>query len=224
MSLDLYAKIESLIGFDEPYEELYDVYIEHLDKLNVSSILDVGCGSGKLLKRLDNYKAFGIDLSAEMIKQSKSKGLNVEQIDICDLDKQYDAVLCVADVLNYINSSELKLFFQCISERLKPNAYFLFDINTLYGFENVADGTMVNSLEDKFLSVDAQYENSELYSEFTLFEKNSDGLFTKEQSTIVQFFHSEESIKKMIPLKFISQEDITLFGEYADKSLMIFQK
>ena len=45
--LDLYAKIESLIGFDAQYEKLYQIYLHLLNSLHVKTILDVGCGNGK---------------------------------------------------------------------------------------------------------------------------------------------------------------------------------
>jgi len=224
MSLDLYAKIEPLIGFDDAYEELYDVYMQYIEELNSSTILDVGCGSGKLLSRLKGFNAVGVDLSLEMVKRSKEKGLDARHIDICKLDEQYDTILCVADVLNYMNGSELQNFLQCIVERLKPNGYFIADINTLYGFENVAEGTMLRSLEDKFFSVDAEFNDFILESEFTLFELNSDGSYTKEQSTIFQYFYTEETIKELTPLEFVSKENVTLFGDEPDKTLMIFRK
>jgi len=224
MSLDLYAKIEPLIGFDDAYEELYDVYMQHIEELNVSTILDVGCGSGKLLSILKDFNAVGVDLSLEMVKRSKEKGLDARHIDICELDEEFDVVLCVADVLNYMSGTELKNFLQCIVERLKPNGYFIADINTLYGFENVADGTMLRSFKDKFFGVDAEFNDFILESEFTLFELNSDGSYSKEQSTIFQYFYKEETIKDLTPLKFISKEDVTLFGDEPDKTLMIFRK
>jgi len=224
MSLDLYAKVEPLIGFDDAYEELYNLYLKHIEKLNIDTILDVGCGSGKLLFRLKDFDAIGIDLSLEMVKRSKESGLDVRHIDICQLDEQFDVVLCVADVLNYMNGNELKNFLECISKRLKLNGYFIADINTLYGFEHVAEGTMLRSFEDKFFGVDAQFNDFILESEFTLFELNSDGAYSKEQSTIFQYFHTEESIKELTSLEFISKENVTLFGDEPDKTLMIFRK
>ncbi len=62
-------------------------------------ILDVGCGTGAILKRLGNpEKNVGIDLAPEAISFCRERGLNnVQQGDICALsfdDASFDAVIC----------------------------------------------------------------------------------------------------------------------------------
>ncbi len=80
-SLDLYAKIEPLIGFYDEYEILYSSYLQLLYPLGVKSVLDIGCGNGKLLKLLEenDFNSFGIDRSEEMIKRSLSLGVKAEK-------------------------------------------------------------------------------------------------------------------------------------------------
>ena len=226
MALELYAKIEHLIGFEESYDYLYELYLEHLKRLEIDTILDVGCGSGKFLQKLNksSYDALGIDLSSKMVEVSISKGLDAKQIDICDVKDSYDAILCVADVLNYMDNNELKRFFGCLKKRLNKNGYFLCDINTLYGFSDVANGTMVKDFDDKFLSIDAEFKDGILKSDFTLFEKIEDNLYAKESGTILQYFHTIKSIKSIIGLKFVKKEEIKLFADVSDKTMLIFQK
>ncbi len=62
-------------------------------------ILDVGCGTGAILKRLGNPgKNVGIDLSPDAISFCRQRGLNnVREGDICALpfsDNSFDAVIC----------------------------------------------------------------------------------------------------------------------------------
>jgi SAM-dependent methyltransferase len=62
-------------------------------------ILDVGCGTGAILKRLGNpARNVGIDLAPEAISFCRQRGLdNVRQGDICALpfeDASFDAVIC----------------------------------------------------------------------------------------------------------------------------------
>src|SRR5207302_98463 len=62
-------------------------------------ILDVGCGTGAILKQLGNpEKNVGIDLAPEAITFCRERGLNnVRQGDICALpfaDASFDAVIC----------------------------------------------------------------------------------------------------------------------------------
>jgi SAM-dependent methyltransferase len=63
------------------------------------NVLDVGCGTGAILKRLGNpEKNVGIDLAPEAISFCRERGLNnVRQGDICALpfaDASFDAVIC----------------------------------------------------------------------------------------------------------------------------------
>jgi len=62
-------------------------------------VLDVGCGTGAILKQLGNpEKNVGIDLAPEAISFCRERGLNnVRQGDICALpfaDASFDAVIC----------------------------------------------------------------------------------------------------------------------------------
>ncbi len=62
-------------------------------------VLDVGCGTGAILKQLGNpEKNVGIDLAPEAISFCRERGLNnVRQSDICTLpfaDASFDAVIC----------------------------------------------------------------------------------------------------------------------------------
>ena len=144
--LDLYAKIEPLIGFDAPYERLYERYIKELKSLHVNTILDIGCGNGKLLCKLcdEGFEAQGIERSAHMVERARQLGVHASMQELESFEAEtFDALIAVADVMNYMNPEELIVFFQEVARVLKKGGFFLGDINTLYGFEAVADGVMV---------------------------------------------------------------------------------
>lgn len=224
--LDLYAKIESLIGFDAQYEKLYQIYLTQLKSLKVNTILDVGCGNGKFLKHLQNegFKAFGIDRSAAMIDRANTLGVEASTQELDEFkEASFECVVAIADVLNYIPPIELELFFEAVSKVLSPNGYFVCDINTLYGFEGVAEGVMCQDKERQFLSVDAIFENKELLTKIVLFEKEGD-LYRKEEGSITQYFHALSFFKKLKTFKLCSTKSVTLFGDEPDKTILILQK
>jgi len=223
-SLDLYAKIEPLIGFYDEYEVLYSSYLELLFPLHVKNILDIGCGNGKLLKILENhgFTAFGIERSQEMVNIAKKLGVKAEVKEFKDLkNDSYDCALAVGDVLNYIEDEKLEDFFDGVSQVIKKNGYFLADINTLEGFK-IADGVMVKENKDKFLSVEALYENSILETNITLFEK-SGTKYKKYSGRVLQYFHTLERLEKLKSVKLISILPISMFSEEDEKLLLLFQ-
>lgn len=224
-NLDLYAKAEHLLGIEEATEALYDLYRSELDEYSVKTLLDVGCGRGGFMQRMisDGVKCNGVDLSSVMVDECKAQGLDAECIDVAQVDGTYDAVVSIFDVLNFMDKDELIKFLDAVSQKLNDDGIFIADINTLYGFSDVAEGTMSNDSKDEFLNVDAEFENNELHTTFTLFEKNEDGKYTKYQDTIIQYFHKIQMFQKLSGLKLVDKQTFSLY-DTEDKTLLIFKK
>lgn len=224
-NLDLYAKSEHLLGIEEATEALYDLYRSELDDYNVKTLLDVGCGRGGFMQRMisDGVKCKGVDLSSIMVQECKDAGLDAECIDVADIDGKFDAIVSIFDVLNFMNKDELEIFFENIASKLNDDGIFIADINTLYGFSDVAEGVMSNDKNDEFLNVEAIFENNELRTTFTLFEKQEDGRYIKHQDTITQYFHKINFFQKLKSLKLIEKQTFSLY-DTEDKTLLIFKK
>ncbi len=224
-NLDLYAKAEHLLGIEDATEALYDLYRSELDEYKIKSLLDVGCGRGGFMTRMisDGVKCKGVDLSSLMIEECISDGLDAECIDVKDVTGRYDAIVSIFDVLNFMNKEELIVFLDAIATKLNDDGIFIADINTLYGFSDVAEGTMSSENEKEFLSVDAQFENDKLTTKFTLFEKQDDATYKKYQDSIVQHFHKIKLFQKLSSLKLIEKQTFSLY-DTEDKTLLIFKK
>ncbi len=224
-NLDLYAKAEHLLGIEEATEALYNLYRSELDEYNVKTLLDVGCGRGGFIQRMtsDGVTCKGIDLSSLMIEECQAQGLNAECVDVKDVEGKFDAVVSIFDVLNFMDKKALITFLDSITNRLNEKGIFIADINTLYGFSDVAEGTMSSENENEFLSVDAIFKNNKLHTKFTLFEKNNDGNYTKYQDTIIQYFHKIQIFQNLTGLKLIEKQTFSLYDS-KDKMLLIFKR
>jgi cyclopropane fatty-acyl-phospholipid synthase-like methyltransferase len=223
-NLDLYSKVEHLLGIEEATMHLHALYSETLYNYEIKTLLDLGCGRGDLMVKLEKFDidCEGIDLSALMVQKAKSRGLKAEFKSICEVERSYDAIVSAFDVLNFVPTQELEKFMQCVHEALNDEGIFMFDINTLHGFANVAEGTMSAEEEGMYLSVDATFEDQRLNTQFTLFEKEGE-LYRKEQSTIVQHFHPLKFFKNLKNFKVVQSRYLDLYDE-KDKAFIVLKK
>jgi cyclopropane fatty-acyl-phospholipid synthase-like methyltransferase len=224
--LDLYAKVEHLFDFEYVMDFLWGKYIEELKKLNVKTILDIGCGTGGFMLKAKEagFEVVGIDISEEMINLAKEKDLEVYHKDLCEFSGKFDACVAIFDVINYMDDEYLKNFFKCVKNVLKKDGYFLFDVNTFYGFDEIAQGTISVEDEENFAVLNSIFEDDEMVTKITLFEKNSK-CYEKQESEIIQYFHKNQKLKKLNPLKFDKKIEINLYdGDMPDKEVLIFKQ
>ncbi|WP_456383600.1 class I SAM-dependent DNA methyltransferase [Hydrogenimonas sp.] len=228
MGLDLYADIEPLLGFEEETGALHDLYIEILESWNPVSLIDIGCGSGAFLtkakKALPLERAYGIDLSEKMVRRAREAGVEAEKIDLCEVKERFDAATAIFDVLNYLTKKELQRFLGCVEEILVPGAVFIADINTLFGFEEIAPGALVRSFEGKFLALDSTYAEGLLETKIEYFEKREEECYLRRRDTIVQYYHAVEDIARMSGLELIQSYPLRMYADEPDKEILLFRK
>ena len=227
-SLDLYAKVEDLLENQEAIASLYDYYYETLSQIAFESLLDVGCGSGAYLVALQQHfphiKAKGIDLSPVMTAHARARGVDAEAVDLCELDGRFDVITAVFDMMNYLPDEAQEGFFACIRSHLNEGGYFMFDVNTLYGFENVAVGAYIVEDAHRFVAIDSDFEEGCYRADFTLFEKE-DTCYRRTLQTIEQFYHTTEDLLKASGMQLVADEPLSLYGfEEADKRFIVLQK
>ncbi len=99
---------------------------ETIEKLNVRSVLDVGCGDGAFLKMLDaSLDIKGVDLSEEAIHFATgfNKGhADVQQLDASKVKDEYDVVTAL-EVLEHVPDHAVEGFLQTLIDRTKSGGY-----------------------------------------------------------------------------------------------------
>jgi SAM-dependent methyltransferase len=105
------------------------------------SILDLGCGTGTLLKYLP-YKArkVGLDSSPQMLEKAREnfpEGSYFQgNIEKFDLPERFDLILCTHDTVNYLLEPEsLENHFSNVYRALIPCGYYFFDISSEYNLQ-----------------------------------------------------------------------------------------
>ena len=77
-------------------------------------------------------------------------------------------------------------------------------------------------------NIDANFEDEKLQTDITLFEKQENGLFSKEQDSIIQEYHSKEFLTKLLKECNFEIQEIKEFNlhtdEESDKLIFICKK
>ncbi len=134
---------------------MWSEYIKQLyqfTELNIKNVLDLSCGTGKHIDRLQGENIFfiGADYSGEMVKAAAinlKKSINHPCLLVNDArhvaikNASLDVVLMLYDSINYLLDTRdvEKLFFE-IGRILKPGGIFIFDFVTEAGLQECFDG------------------------------------------------------------------------------------
>jgi SAM-dependent methyltransferase len=92
---------------------------------NPESILDVGCGDGRLLsllsERLPNAELTGIDISLRAVNLARAlnPGLAFDVMDVANVSRQFDVVTLV-ETLEHVDDDTVPTFLGAIRAAVKP--------------------------------------------------------------------------------------------------------
>ena len=200
-ALDLYGQIQEYLDFDEEITALYKAILLEVIQKEPNTLIDIGCGQGEFcnIVQLNNITTLGVDLSTTQIELAKQKfpNLSFKAVDIANIEQTYECATATFDVINYIPTNYLKQFFDNTNKLLEKDGYFIFDINTLFGFEEIAQGTLIIEEDDIFIGIDANFEENTLYTDMTVFTKEK-SCYNKQTGTIEQYFHSNEELQSLL--------------------------
>lgn len=182
-----FAEVYDILTYDVDYNSRIN-YVEKLFKkfsqIPVNSVLDLACGTGTTTSMLADrgYEVIGVDSSAEMLNQAKSKQGERDILYLCqemcdfELFGTVDAVVCLLDSVNYVlDEEDLIRCFKWVNNYLNPGGVFIFDINTKYKLEQVLAGNIFNDEQDGvFYSWENYFDDEENICEFDInfFVKN----------------------------------------------------
>lgn len=124
-------------------------------------LLDLGCGTGSLMRELLalGYEAVGVDESEEMLSAAAEKlGGDPRAVLVCqpmqaiDLYGTVDAAVCLLDGINHLTDPrQVREAFRRVSLFLNPGGLFVFDLNSPRQFETVlADNAFVYDCGDVY--------------------------------------------------------------------------
>lgn len=110
--------------------------VRELKKVEFSSLIDIGCGDGRLLREIDNVfekkRLFGIDFSRKAIGFAKviNPSLNFSTKSIQSIEKRFDIVTLI-EVIEHIPPKQLHCFINSITSVLNKNGHILLTVPNL---------------------------------------------------------------------------------------------
>lgn len=191
-----------------------------------TKVLDLGCGTGELIKRLQgDYEVVGVDLSQGMIDIAKEKvdGIEfyVQDMRNFKLKEKNDIILSLFDTINHLISIEaLEATLEAVYNNLKEDGIYIFDIVTEELMEEMfPGGYFVDERDDLTIVWGHEYEEEDGldYIDASFFIKQKDGSYRKvTEEYVKKIFTPEEIIEAAKKIGFEVKEvaqDGTLAGE-----------
>ena len=143
-----FAEVYDLFMQDIPYEQWCNYITDLLHKYRIMDgiVLELGCGTGNLTKRLASkgYDMIGVDNSEAMLEVAMEKERTnpqgilylLQDMREFELYGTVRAVVSVCDSMNYLlEEGELEQVFRLVNNYLDPKGIFIFDLKTDYYYE-----------------------------------------------------------------------------------------
>ena len=196
----------------------YPAWAEYLQKqlekyeIEEGLVLELGCGTGIMTEMLAQagYDMIGVDNSGEMLAEAMEKRVQsghdilylLQDMQEFELYGTVRAVVSVCDSMNYLTEEEdLAQVFKLVNNYLDPGGVFIFDMNTVYKYENLlGDRTIAENREESSFIWENCYDPESGINEYALalFLQREDGLYEKHQEFHYQRAYSLDKIKELI--------------------------
>ncbi len=209
-----FAKVYDLFMDNIPYGEWTD-YVKELfagEGIRDGILLDLGCGTGSVTEGLakSGFDMIGIDNSEEMLdiamEKREESGLDIlyllQDMREFELYGTVKGVVSICDSMNYILEDEdLLEVFKLVHNYLDNNGIFIFDLNTMYKYENIlSDHTFAEDREESSFIWENFYDEEEKINQYdlSLFVLEEDGKYRKYEETHLQRAYEQKRVEELI--------------------------
>ena len=208
-----FARVYDLFMDNIPYEE-WSVYLhELLQRGGVEDglVLELGCGTGTMTELLSGmgYDMIGVDAAPDMLEialeKKEKSGADIlylqQDMREFELYGTVRAVVSVCDSMNYITEEEdLLQVFRLVNNYLDPGGVFIFDLNTIYKYEQLGESVIAENREASSFIWENYFYEDEMVNEYdlTLFIREKNDLYRKYEELHYQKAYELEQVKELL--------------------------
>lgn len=223
VSYKSFAQVYDLFMNDVPYRK-WSVYLLGLLReygIDDGLILELGCGTGSMTELLAaaGYDMIGVDNSEDMLEIAMDKRVAsghdilylMQDMREFELYGTVRAVVSICDSMNYILKEEdLLQVFRLVNNYLDPKGYFIFDMNTIYKYEQIGESTIAENREEASFIWDNYYDKDSCVNEYDLalfIPEGNHGLNRKYEEVHTQRAYPLGTVKRLLReagMKFIA--------------------
>tara|TARA_B100000780_G_C21054725_1_gene423704 strand:+ start:256 stop:1005 length:750 start_codon:yes stop_codon:yes gene_type:complete len=217
-----YAKVYDLLYKDKNYRKESHAITKLIKKhkKNSSSILDLGCGTGKYTSSLfkNKFDVTGVDRSEAMLKIAKAKNKKItfvkSDITKIKLNQKFDVITTMFDVLSYLNTNkDINIFFQKANIHLKNKGLIFFDFWYKPGIEKNKPLPRLKKIENSKFKI-FRMTNPKWHQSKNIIEVNSElVILNKVKKTAID-------IKEKHNLRYFSLQEIKSFLKKFDFNII----
>ncbi len=232
-----FAKVYDLFMDNVPYDKWVEQIKDILYKEDIKDglICDLGCGTGAITERLANlgYDMIGIDNSYDMldVAMEKKYASGNDILYLCQDMREFElygtvrAIISRCDSLNYIkNLSELKEVFAWVNNYLDPKGLFIFDMNTVYKYQNIlGDNTFAEVRDQASFIWENTYDSDKRINEYDLnifIKLEGDNYKRFEERHVQKSYTFEEIVSAIDESNMVLEKylDADTYGDVSEKT------
>ncbi len=207
-----YDKLNAETNYEEWAKFLCALFEKH-SKIPVTSVLDLGCGTGSMTFALRSrgFDMTALDISPEMLSCAREKALEQGIEDIlwlCQDMRSFElygtvsAVVCCLDGINHLTGPrDLDRCLSLVHNYLEPGGLFIFDVNTPKKFrEFYADHDYILEDEGILCCWQNRYDTHRQSCDFLLsvFEENKDGTWSRTDTLQRERCYSRQKLTQLL--------------------------
>ena len=208
--LEYYDKIVRSINnlLEDEVEFLVEDCIKEY-KPETKTILETACGTGEVARELINkkYKVTGLDISEKMLEKAE-KNMSKKDLVLADmtdfnLDKTFDTILCnYNSICHLLKWEQWQAFFDMSNKHLEKDWLLIFDINTLYEFDNITnDFAQFYNFDDDTVCLEMQKKDWIYEWLVKIFKKSDDWRYDLVEEVVKENSFPINKIKKELKEK-----------------------